>query len=163
MRSPIRLILAAPLVALLSISASAQVSQKPVIQLSLAKQLATVAEHEIGANNWTMFVAIVDDEGLPIFTERVGDAQPGSYEVALKKARTAALFRRPTKFFEDLFKAGTTVHTTVESIIALEGGVPLVLDGTVIGAIGVSGGTSVQDGQVATAAANALAGFVGRK
>lgn len=163
MRSLFRASFIAVFALLLSVVTSAQLAQKAVIELPLAKQLAAVAEREIAASNWTMFVVIVDDEGLPILTERVGDAQPGSYDVALKKARTAALFRRPTKFFEDLFKGGTTVHATVESVIALEGGVPLVADGKVIGAIGVSGGTSVQDGQVANAAAGALAALVGKK
>ena len=163
MRTCLRFVLAIGATALLSTTLSAQVGQKAVIELPLSKQLAVVAEREIAANGWTMFVVIVDDSGLPILTERVGDAQPGSYDVAVKKARTAALFRRPTKFFVDLFKAGTTVHSTVEGVIALEGGVPLVLDGKVIGAIGVSGGSAVQDGQVANAAANARAGLVSRR
>ena len=151
------------LVVLSAVGLGAQVGQKAVIELSLAKQLVAVAEREIAANKWTMFVVIVDDSGLPIFTERVGDAQPGSFDIAVKKARTAALFRRPTKVFEDLFKTGTTIHATTDSIIAIEGGVPLALDGKVIGAIGVSGGSPVQDGQVAMAVASALAGLVGKK
>jgi glc operon protein GlcG len=140
-----------------------QLGQKPVIELPLAKEVMAVAEKEVVANRWGMFVVIVDDSGLPIMSERVGDPQPGSYDVAVKKARAAALFRRPTKYFEDLFKSGTLVHTTVDDVIALEGGIPLALDNQVVGAVGVSGGSSVQDGQVAAAAANAFPGLAAKK
>ena len=141
----------------------AQVGQKAVIELPLAKQVMAVAEQEVIKNKWGMFVVIVDDSGLPILTERVGDPQPGSFDVAMKKARAAAAYRRPTKVFEDLFKAGTVLHTTVEGVIALEGGVPLTLDGRVVGAIGVSGGTAVQDGQVALAASGAFPELAAKK
>ena len=147
---------------LLSAGVSAQLGERKLITLDLAKQMAAAAEKEIARNSFSMFVVIVDEGGLPLFVERVNDAQSGSFEVALAKARTAAMFRRPTKAFEDRIMAGGTPLLTVDPITGVEGGLPLVVDGKTIGAIGISGGTSAQDGIVAQAAVDALAAALKR-
>lgn len=138
-------------------------SSKPVITLDIARALADVAQAHIAAGGFSMFVAFVDDSGTPLLVVRHNDAQPASYEVAVEKARVAARFRRATKGFEDrILKDGRANLVTLPGIVAVEGGLPLVVDGTVVGAIGVSGGTGVEDGQVAAAAAEALPGILGR-
>jgi len=148
------------IVVLLGAGLSAQLADKKVITIDLAKQLATVAEREIARNSFQMFLAIVDDSGIPIFVERVNDAQPGSCEVAIAKARTAALYRRPSKVFDDMVRGGATTLLSIPQITTVEGGVPLMFDGKVIGAVGLSGGSAVQDGAVAQAVADALNGLI---
>lgn len=147
-------------VVLLATGVSAQLADKKVITIELAKQLAVVAEREIAQNKFQMYLAIVDDSGVPIFVERVNDAQPGSYEVAIAKARTAALYRRPSKAFDDMVRGGATTLLSIPQITTVEGGVPLMYDGKVIGAVGLSGGSAVQDGSVAQAVADALASLI---
>jgi uncharacterized protein GlcG (DUF336 family) len=138
-------------------------SSKPVITLEIARALAAAAESRIAENGFSMFVAIVDDAGTPLLVVRHNDAQPASYEVAVEKASVAARFRRATKGFEDrILKDGRVNLFTLPGIVAVEGGLPLVVDGRVVGAIGVSGGTGVEDGQVAKAAADALSEILGR-
>ena len=153
-------ILALAFVVLLGAGPSAQLADKKVITIELARQLAAVAEREIAKNSYQMYVAIVDESGVPIFVERVNDAQPGSYEVAIAKARTAALYRRPSKAFDDMVRSGSTTLLSIPQITTVEGGVPLTYEGKVIGAVGLSGGSAVQDGSVAQAVADALAGLV---
>ena len=158
--SRLRAVLAVTFVVLLSAGLPAQLADKKVITLELAKQLAAVAEREIARNSFQMFVAIVDDSGIPIFVARINDAQPGSYEVAVSKARTAALYRRPSKAFDDMVRGGATTLLSIPQITTVEGGVPLMYEGKVIGAVGLSGGSAVQDGAVAQVVADALAGMV---
>jgi glc operon protein GlcG len=158
--SRLRAVAGITIVVLLGAGLSAQLADKKVITLDLAKQLATVGEREIARNSFQMFLAIVDESGIPIFVERVNDAQPGSYEVAIAKARTAALYRRPSKAFDDMVRGGATTLLSIPQITTVEGGVPLTFDGKVIGAVGLSGGSAVQDGAVAQAVADALAGLV---
>jgi uncharacterized protein GlcG (DUF336 family) len=158
--SRLRAVLAITFIVLLSAGLTAQLADKKVITLDLAKQLAAVAEREIARNSFQMFVAIVDESGIPIFVARVNDAQPGSYEVAIAKARTAALYRRPSKAFDDMVRGGATTLLSIPQITTVEGGVPLMFDGKVIGAVGLSGGSAVQDGSVAQAVADALAGMI---
>jgi len=156
----LRMVLAVAIVVLLGAALSAQLADKKVITIDLAKQLAAVAEREIARNSFQMFLAIVDESGIPIFVERVNDAQPGSYEVAIAKARTAALYRRPSKVFDDMVRGGATTLLSIPQLTTVEGGVPLMYDGKVIGAVGLSGGSAVQDGAVAQAVADALAGLI---
>lgn len=133
------------------------------LTLELARALAAVAESHIVAQRFSMFVAVVDDAGTPLYVARFNDAQPASYEVAVAKAQVSARFRRATKGFEDrVLKDGRTNLLSLPGIVAVEGGLPLLVDGAVVGAIGVSGGTGVEDGQVAAAAAEALPGLLGR-
>ena len=134
---------------------------KQTLTFDLARALAAVAEHEITQRQLAMFVAIVDDGATPLFVGRYNDAQAASFEVALQKAQAAVRFRRPTKGFEDrVIKDGRVNLLSLPGIVAVEGGLPLVVDEAVVGAIGVSGGTSVEDGQVAAAVAAALPGLL---
>src|SRR5215472_12258129 len=102
-------------------------------------------------NNFTMFITVVDDGGNPIYIERIDDTQLGSFEVSLEKARSAVMFKRPTKSFEDQVAGGRNALLKLPGAMPVEGGIPLMADGKVIGAIGASGGTSAQDAQVAQA------------
>ena len=142
---------------------SLSLGSKAVITLDIAKAVGRAAEVHIAAHDFAMFVAVVDDAGTPLYVVRTNDAQPASYDVALQKAQVSARFRRPTKGFEDRILADGRVNLlSLPGIVAVEGGLPLVVDGTVVGAIGVSGGTGVQDGEVAAAAVAALPGLLGR-
>ena len=125
------------------------------VSLETAKKVAVPAMAEARKNQWTMVVAIVDPAGDLVYFERMDDTQVGSVEVALSKARSAARFKRPTKAFQDALAAGGEGWRilALSGAVAVEGGLPLVADGKVVGAIGVSGGTSAQDGQVAAAGA----------
>lgn len=126
------------------------------ITLEAAKTMMTAAEAEARKNGWNMAIAIVDAAGNTILFERLDDTQPGSIAVAHNKARTAANFKRPTKALEDMVTAGRTVFLAIDGLLPLQGGVPVTIEGKVIGALGVSGGTAAQDEQVALAAIGAL-------
>ena len=128
------------------------------INLETAKKVAAPALAEARKNQWTMVVAIVDTAGDLVYFERMDDTQVGSVEVALSKARSAARFKRPTKAFQDALAAGGEGLRilALEGAIPVDGGVPLMIGGKIIGAIGVSGGTSAQDGQVAAAGVAAV-------
>ena len=130
----------------------------PPITLDLAKRAATPALAEARRHGWAMAVAVVDTAGTLAYFEKLDDTQTGSAEVAVAKARSAALFKRPTKEFQDTLAGGGAGLRVLrlENAVPSEGGVPLVVDGKIVGAIGVSGGTSQQDGQCATAGAAAL-------
>ena len=133
-------------------SFSAHVATKPAITLELAKKLAAKAEEEAAKNKWTVVVAIVDDGGNLVYLSKMDGTQIGSIDVAQKKARTAVKFKRPTKAFEDMVAGGRTAVLSLPDVVAIEGGVPIVVEGTYIGAIGISGAKSNEDGIVAAAA-----------
>ncbi len=128
------------------------------IDLETAKKAAVPALAEARKNNWTMAVAIVDTAGNLVYFEKMDGTQSGSVAVAIAKARSAALFKRPTKAFQDTLAAGGDGLRVLrlEGAMPIEGGLPLVVDGKVVGAIGLSGGTSQQDGQCAKAGADTL-------
>ena len=128
------------------------------INVETAKKLAAPAIAEARKNNWNMAVAIVDTAGDLVYFERMDDTQAGSVQVAQSKARSAARFKRPTKAFQDALAAGGEGLRilALDGAIPVEGGVPLVAGGKIVGAIGASGGTSQQDGVVAQAGAAAL-------
>jgi glc operon protein GlcG len=128
------------------------------IALDEAKKAAAPALAEARKNNWTMCVAVVDTAGNLVYFERMDATQTGSVAVSIAKARSAALFKRSTKTFQDALAAGGDGlrFLKLENAVPIEGGVPLVMDGKIVGAIGLSGGTSQQDGQCAQAGANAL-------
>jgi uncharacterized protein GlcG (DUF336 family) len=126
------------------------------ITLEAAKKMMAAAEAEALRNNWNMAIAIVDAAGNAILFQKLDDTQPGSIAVEHNKARTAANFKRPTKALEDMVTAGRSVFLAIEGLLPLQGGVPVTVDGKVIGAVGVSGGTAAQDEQVALAAISAL-------
>ena len=136
--------------------ASAQTTDRRVITLDGAKAILAAAEAEAVKNKWTVAIAVVDESGNLIAFHRIDDTQVGSIDIALGKARTVARMKRPTKALEDAVAGGRTVMLAIEGITPLEGGVPVMLDGRVIGAVGVSGVTSQQDAQVAQAGAAAL-------
>ncbi len=126
------------------------------IAIEQAKAVAAAAVAEAKKNNWHMAFAIVGPAGELIYFERMDGTQLASADIAQGKARTAVLFRRPSKAFADQYAAGNTSFLTFpEKPIASEGGVPIVVGGKIIGAIGASGGTGQQDGAAATAGANA--------
>ena len=133
-------------------------SYGPSITLNVAKTAAAAAIAEARENTWDMAVAIVDTAGSLVYFEKMDDTQAGSVAVAQAKARSAALFKRPTKAFQDTLAAGGEGLRVLglEGAIPVEGGVPLFIDGKIAGAIGVSGGTSGQDGQCAQAGVAAL-------
>ena len=127
------------------------------IGLEAAKKVMAAAEAEAVKNNWGMAIAILDSTGHLVMLHKLDNTQYGSILVAEDKARTALDFRRPSKVFEDLVaQGGLGIRTLgLRGATPLEGGLPIVVDGKIIGAIGVSGATAVQDGQVAKAGADA--------
>src|SRR5688572_9672913 len=126
------------------------------ITLEGAKRMMAAAEAEAVRNGWNMAISIVDAAGNTILFARLDETQPGSIAVAQNKARTAANFKRPTKALEDMVASGRTVFLAIDGLLPLQGGVPVTIEGKVIGAVGVSGGTAAQDEQVALAAIGAL-------
>jgi glc operon protein GlcG len=150
--------LAASVVLLLTLSAWADdlpVYGQP-IGLDKAKQVADAAAAEAQKNGWAMAIAIVDPAGMLVFFEKLDNTQNGSVRVSQEKARSAALFRRPTKVFEDALVGGRQAILALSGAVPIDGGVPLVSEGKIVGAVGVSGGTSPQDGQVARAVAGSF-------
>jgi glc operon protein GlcG len=130
------------------------------IETAQAKQVTAATLDEARRHNWAMAVAIVDPAGTLVYFEKIDDTQHGSVQVAIDKARCAALFKRPTKAFQEVLATGADGLRVMAfpGVIPAEGGVPLVLNGRIVGAIGVSGGTSEQDGQCAAAGVNVLLG-----
>ncbi len=133
-------------------------SYGPSITLDVAKQAAAAAVAEARAHSWTMAVALVDTGGSLVYFEKMDDTQIGSVLIAQAKARSAALFKRPTKAFQEtLARGGDGLRVLgLEGAVPVEGGVPLLVDGRIAGAIGVSGGTSAEDGVCAAAAVKAM-------
>jgi glc operon protein GlcG len=128
------------------------------VSLDDAKKAAAPAIAEARKNSWNVAVAIVDPSGNLIYYEKMDATQLGSAKVAIDKARSAALFKRPTKSFEDNLAAGANGMRVLalQGAVPVEGGIPLVMDGKIVGAIGVSGATSAQDAQCAKAGADVL-------
>jgi glc operon protein GlcG len=129
----------------------------PGVTLEAAKKAAEAAEAEANKNGFHMAIAVVSNEGSLIYFGRMEDTQFGSSDVAIRKAKTAAEFRRPTKVFQDAAMGSPPALPVVTlGAIAVEGGLPLLVDGKVIGAIGCSGGTAAQDAQVCKAGTEAI-------
>jgi uncharacterized protein GlcG (DUF336 family) len=128
----------------------------PPITNEQAKAVAAAAFAEAKKNNWRMAFTIVGPAGELVYFEKMDGTQHASAEISRAKAQTSVLFRRPSKAFADQYAAGNTAFTTFpEKPIASEGGVLIVVNGKIVGAIGASGGTGQQDGIAATAGANA--------
>lgn len=121
----------------------------------VAKKAVAAALAEAKKNNWAMAVAVVDTGGYLVYFEKLPDTQLASSEIAIAKAKSSVLFRRPTKVFQDTMAAGGAGlrFLAMPGVVPVEGGIPLIADGKVIGAIGASGGSSDQDGQTARAGA----------
>lgn len=128
------------------------------ISTDSAKKIAAAAIAEARKNNWAMAVAVVDTAGYLVYFERMPDTQLGSVEISMDKAKSAAMFRRPTKSFQDTVAGGKEGLRILglKGAVPVEGGIPLIVDGKLIGAIGASGGSSDQDGRTAQAGASAL-------
>ena len=136
--------------------ASAQLLDAKVIGMDAARTMMAAAEAEATRNGWPVAIAIVDAAGELILFHKLDGTQAASIDIAIGKASTAARLRRPTKALEDAIASGRMALAAVDGVLPLEGGVPIVVDGDVIGAIGVSGVTSQQDAQVAEAGVAAL-------
>ena len=134
----------------------AQLADRKAITLEGAKRIIAAAEAEAKKNNWPVAIAVVDETGNLIAFQKLDDTQVASIDIAIGKARTAARFKRPSKALEDAVSGGRSVLLAVDGITPLEGGIPVTIDGRIIGAVGVSGVTSQQDAQVAQAGINAL-------
>jgi len=130
----------------------------PSIVAEQAKTIAAAAIAEARKNQWTMAIAIVDTAGDLVYFERMDHTQVGSVDIAQAKARSAARFKRPTKAFQDALAAGGEGWRilSLEGAVAVDGGIPLMSGGKIVGAIGASGGTSQQDGVTAAAGAATL-------
>jgi len=136
--------------------ASGEPLQKKSVSLEDARKAAVAAAAEAKKNKWNMAIAVVDDGGHLIYFERIDETQFGSIDIAIGKARTAASLKRPTKAIEDALNGGQYAILTFPNILPREGGLPIFADGKVVGAIGVSGGKSSEDAQVAKAGVDAL-------
>jgi glc operon protein GlcG len=130
--------------------------QQPALSLDDAKRVAAAARVEAEKNGWAVVIAVADDGGHLMYLERMDGCQKASSRIAEKKARTAILFKRPTKAIEDVVLEGRPVMMGLPGAVPLEGGVPLIKDGHFLGAIGVSGVQSFQDGVIARAGVAAL-------
>ncbi len=131
-------------------------NSKPVLTLEDAKRIAAAAEDEAHQNDWRVVIAVVDDGGHLLYLQRSHVTQFGSVETAIYKARAAVAFQRPTKVSEDAVLSGRLIHLALPGVIPAEGGVPLEIDGVIVGGLGISGVRSFQDGQIAAAGAAAL-------
>jgi glc operon protein GlcG len=141
---------------LLASMAGAQTLDKKVLSLEAAKKIAAAAEVAAREKGVGVVIAVVDDGGHLILLHRLDDTQVASVNVGIGKARTAAMYRRPSKDFEDQIRAGRVAALALADSTPLQGGVPIKLDGKVIGAVGVSGDTPQVDEGIAIAGANAF-------
>ena len=132
--------------------------QKPVLAHDDVVRILDHARAEAQSNQWAVTIAIVDDGGHPLALERLDGASPASAYIATEKARTAAMGRRPSGAYEEMINGGRVSFLSAPLSGMLEGGVPIEVDGQVIGAVGVSGVKSAQDAQVATVGIASLRG-----
>jgi glc operon protein GlcG len=141
-------------------AAQAQLPVKQVLTLDVARKIAAAAEVEAKKRGATVVIAVVDDGGYLLVLERLDDTQVASVEVGIAKARTAAIFRRPSKVFEDQIKNGRVAALALVGATPLQGGIPIVIDGKVVGAIGVSGNSPQEDEDIAKAGADSAAAAI---
>ncbi len=140
-------------------AARGQIIQTKTLNLEGAKRVIAAAQAEARKNNATGVVAVVDDGGNLIALERLDGTFAAGANISIGKARTAVLFKKPTKFFEDVIKNGRTAMVTVENFTPLQGGIPILVDGQVVGGVGVSGAASAQqDEELAIAGAASVGG-----
>jgi glc operon protein GlcG len=136
--------------------AADQLSTRKTLTLEAARKVAAAAEAEARRNNWNVAVAVVDDGGQLVLFQRLDGTKLVAIDIAVRKARTAVYFQSETRALEEEVTKGRTALLPIDGFMPLEGGVPLVVDGQIIGAIGVSGVTGEQDAQCAQAGAKAL-------
>ncbi|CAE6953041.1 MULTISPECIES: heme-binding protein [Pseudomonas] len=130
---------------------------KAVLGLQEASQIIAAARAEAEANNWAVAIAVVDDGGHPLALERLDGCAPIGAYIAQEKARTSALGRRESKIYEDMVNGGRNAFISAPLLTSLEGGVPVVVNGQIVGAVGVSGVRADQDSQIAKAGASSVA------
>jgi glc operon protein GlcG len=123
----------------------------PQLNTATAKKLAAGTLAECAKNSWNVAVAVVDTHGSLVYFERMDDTQYASMDIAIGKARAAATYRRPTRAFADVINKGGPATATLPGVMASPGGVPVFVDGRIVGAVGVSGVTGDQDEQCAMA------------
>ena len=138
---------------LLACTAQAQLLDRKAMTLAEARKAMAAATAEAKNNNWPVVIAVVDEGGSVQTVDRLDNAQRPSVEIAVGKARTAALFRRPSGALEDAINKGRTALLSAEGHVFMQGGVPIIVNGEVVGAVGVSGVQAFQDEQVAKAGA----------
>ncbi len=136
--------------------AAAQMLDKKALSIAEAKKIAAAAMEEANKNNWNVVVSIVDDGGNLMYLERKDSTQLGSIDIAVAKAKGALLFRRSSKMLEDAAAARPAFHTLNREVAMIEGGLPLTYNNVIVGAIGVSGVASSDDGKIAAAGVAAL-------
>src|SRR3954464_3484347 len=129
---------------------------QPGVTLEQAQAAAAAAVAEAKKNGWLMAVAVVSNSGFLVSFSKMDQTQFASVQIAMDKAKAAAQFRRPTKVFEDRANGGGPSVLSLHGVVASEGGIPLMRDGKIIGAIGCSGGTSQQDGQACKAGVDTI-------
>lgn len=156
MKLHFRRLFVAACVALSAASLSAQVVNKPTVGLELAKKIAAKAEAEAAKLKLTVVVAIVDDGGNLVYLSKMDGTQIGSIDVAQLKAKTALRFKRPSKTFEEAVVAGRNAILSLPDVVPIEGGIPITVNGAIVGAIGISGAKSAEDGVIAEAALAAV-------
>ena len=139
----------------LAVPARAQLRDTKILTLDGAKNIVAAAEAEAMKNKWSMAIAVVDAAGGLVLFHKMDGTGPSNVDFALGKARTAARYRRATRLLDSALTAGRTAFLATDAL-PIEGGVPIIVDGLVIGAVGCSGAASSQDAQVATAGINAL-------
>src|ERR1044071_7726710 len=142
---------------MLPVPAGAELPSKRVLTLEAAKTVVAAAEAEAVKRGSTVVIVVVDDGGHVLLLERLNDSEVASVDVGIGKARTAAIFRRPSKEFEDQIREGRVAALALPGATPLQGGVPLVAGGQVVGAIGVSGNTPQEDEDIAKAGAAVFA------
>ncbi len=128
---------------------------KEILSLDDVKRVVAAAQAEAERNNWNVVIAVVDDGGHLMYLQRE-KVQLGSIDVAITKARAALMFRRPTQFWEETVASGRQGYLSMPGMLPIEGGIPLIHDDEIVGAIGISGVKSSEDGQIAQAGADAL-------
>lgn len=160
MKAWIRLLVGSILAASVAWTAWAGLPDKKVLTLGAAKRIAEVAEMEAKKRGATVVIAVVDDGGNLLVLNRLDDTQVASVDVGIGKAKTAAIFRRPSKVFEDQIRDGRVAALALPGATPLQGGVPIVYEGKTIGAIGVSGNTPQEDEDIAKAGAAAAVGLI---
>jgi glc operon protein GlcG len=153
------LAMAAAILMVLAFGAQAQQMPNPYggpVTLDIAKKVVAAAAAEAQKNNWKMAFAVADPAGNLVYFEKMDNTQTASIKIAIVKARAAASFKRPTKTFADAVTGGNNTVLGLPGTVASEGGIPILIDGKIVGAIGASGGTGQQDGVASQAGLNAL-------
>ena len=147
---------AAGLLLVTSLAAQAQLVDKKALTLAEARKAMAAATAEAKKNGWNVVIVVADDAGYPLTIDRLDNAQRPSVDIAIGKARTAALFKRPSAALEEAINKGRAALLSVDGQVFLQGGVPIVVNGEVIGGVGLSGGTGEQDTACGVAALQAL-------